>query len=580
MKFLKNARHLKFSSLKIKEKVRLLFLVILSIYLVGAFLLFSVVLREQIFAYAIENNKKAIATVGTNLTSEIEKINNFSRQLLINKELVNYLEGDPNKKLNDYIDAANRIYELQNAYADAVASSVLVFRTDGNYMTVGRGVTYVDEDLIDTPNWLGPIQGKKGGYILSVNGNGAFRTSYNKTIISMIRIVNDTNNNAVRGMLAVNFPLETFEKTYQEAIGGGRHFAYLDENGELLCSDQAFEASKLSFVGRNETGIYTSEGFFKKTVYAYQKIPNSEFVLVSYEDVSVFQQVGKEIYVAVILLFLFTVFVIIVIGAFISVYITTPINKLVESMSSVKDGWLRRVSIHNSDDEIGLLKDSYNSMLVSTNELIEQLIDKEKSIRQAEIELLQEQIKPHFLYNTLEMIASLSVDAKREEIYDALETLGSFYRQFLSKGNSEVTLKTEISIVSDYLKIQKMRYGDIFDVSYHIEEKCNSQKVPKLLLQPLVENCIYHGIRPKGERGYIHIMSRMIDEEMILEISDNGVGMSGEQLQTILNGETTSFGLKKTVERFQYYAGNKGRFEVTTDEGEGFRIVFYLKIEP
>lgn len=133
--------------------------------------------------------------------------------------------------------------------------------------------------------------------------------------------------------------------------------------------------------------------------------------------------------------------------------------------------------------------------------------------------------------------------------------LGDFYRGYLSKGKNEIPLREEIEMVKSYLEIQKLRYGDIFEVEYEIDEKLLNILVPKLILQPLVENSIYHGIRLKGEKGIIKISVYKEKDRAHIVVFDTGVGMSEKQLQDIMNDEGggKSFGLKSTIERIQYY---------------------------
>ncbi len=569
-------RHVKemFSEMKLKHKVRFLFLVILTIYLVALFLIFAFVLRKQIYAYAIENNKKSIYTIGSSLTAEIEKVNNYSRLLLTNQRVLSYLTGQPDQNLSDYSNAIYGIYDIQNAYPEA--SSVFVFRNDGSYLTVGKGVTYVDEELFRSEEWMKEINEKDGGFVLRVNGDGVFRTAYNKEVVSLIRNINDVDTIEKVGILAVNFPLSVMEATYEDSLGNGKHFAYMDNKGNIICRD--VESAKFDNIkiGSEKFNEKMEGGFFNKTIYCYYKVPKTSFILISYEEISLAENISREVTLSLIFIILLTGLVLIGIGTFISVYITTPIQKLVDSMSYVKDGWLRRVSIKGSNDEIGLLKNSYNEMLVETNRLIEQLVNKEKYIRRAEIDILQEQIKPHFLYNTIEMIAGLSLDGSRDEVYDALETLGSFYRKFLSKGSNEVTLDKELEIVKDYLKIQKLRYGDIFTDEYAIDEGCLHLQLPKLILQPLVENSLYHGIRLKGEKGIIKISVYKKETQAYVEIYDNGIGMTNSELEHLMDDNGKNFGFKKTIERFQYFAGTKGSYRVESKEGEFTRVILCL----
>jgi two-component system sensor histidine kinase YesM len=181
----------------------------------------------------------------------------------------------------------------------------------------------------------------------------------------------------------------------------------------------------------------------------------------------------------------------------------------------------------------------------------------------------------------------MDMDSGAENVHSALETLGSFYRNFLSKGDREVPFEKEISIIKDYLALQKLRYGDIFEDVYDIAEDTLDFVIPKLILQPIVENSIYHGIRLTGEKGIISIKSRLIDDDLHVWVKDTGVGMTKEQIDRIMSGEageelepgtvpTESFGLWGTVERIRYFCGKKDIVRIESELGEYTEIEFTI----
>ena len=241
-------------------------------------------------------------------------------------------------------------------------------------------------------------------------------------------------------------------------------------------------------------------------------------------------------------------------------------------------GWLKRIEEEMPENEIGRLAESYNSMIDYLNELFERLLKEEENMRNAEMRVLQEQIKPHFLYNTLETISYIAMQENATEACDALETMGSFYRNFLSKGNREIPFEKELRITRDYLSLQKLRYGESFTDEYEIEDDALDCMVPKLILQPLVENCIYHGVRLKGELCLIRITARMMQDELHVWIYDTGVGMSEEQIAKVMSTEKCEeqdpisvqggFGLAGTIDRIRYYCNNEDVVRIRSEVGE------------
>ena len=252
-----------------------------------------------------------------------------------------------------------------------------------------------------------------------------------------------------------------------------------------------------------------------------------------------------------------------------------------------QEGKLEKIDAGMAQNELGMLEEGYNNMITHVNELIASLIEKEKTLQKAEMRVLHEQIKPHFLYNSLETIGYLAMDAGAENVYTALETLGSFYRNFLSKGDREIPLKKEICIVQDYLSLQKLRYGDILKDEYDIAEDTKECIIPKLILQPLVENSIYHGIRLKGEEGTIRITSRLVDGALHVTVRDTGVGMEQEVIDRMLaSGRenagsknedlSESFGLWGTIERIRCFCDNDDVVRIRSEVGEYTEIEFIL----
>jgi two-component system sensor histidine kinase YesM len=226
-------------------------------------------------------------------------------------------------------------------------------------------------------------------------------------------------------------------------------------------------------------------------------------------------------------------------------------------------------------------------MIDYMNELFERLLQEEEDIRKAEMMVLHEQIKPHFLYNTLETIRYLAIQENAVQARDALETLGSFYRNFLSKGKREIPFQNELRIIQDYLSLQKLRYGDSFTDEYEIEEETLDFMVPKLILQPLVENSIYHGIKLKGEPCIIRITAKMSEEGLHIFIYDTGIGISEEQIRKVLEGEREEhdetvrtspggFGLAGTIDRIRYYCNKEDVVSIRSEMGEYTEIELFI----
>lgn len=564
-----------FLSRKLKQKVRILFSALLLVYFLVFAVLYNVVLRGSLSEYIKETNKNTLLSIGSNLNTEIDNISTLSILVMENTHILAYLRGTDGRESASAFNALSSIYGITTSFKNI--SSAYIMKENGEYIDIANEVTKVDTKQVLSDTWQKEVKEKAGAYTIRINGDGAFETLSGNTVISFIRQINDVNTQKPLGTLVVNCSVNLLENTYSEIADSSKKFGYFNGEGVYICGGSVFSAA-------DKIDIYKQPDFFveqaghNEMMYYYQ-IPNTPLVAAEYEKINYLKYFSVQSLMLIFAVILLTACVVVLLGVFISYYITGPIERLVVSMNQVKEGWLKRVSIKLPDDEIGHLKDSYNMMLVEINQLIGELVENEKNLQKAELEALQEQIKPHFLYNTLDTIGYLSLESRGEETYDAIETLGNFYRKFLSKGSREITIREEIQIVKDYLKLQKLRYDDIFEDEYETDEKVLMVCVPKLILQPLVENSLYHGIRLKGERGKIKITAAKEHGNIKISIYDTGIGMTEEQISKLMLGEGRSFGLRRTIERIQNYYNEADVYVIKSEVGYYCEVILRFPME-
>lgn len=242
-----------------------------------------------------------------------------------------------------------------------------------------------------------------------------------------------------------------------------------------------------------------------------------------------------------------------------SKYISNPVNKLAELMSSVEKGD-RTVNFDvRYDDEIGRLGTSFNNMVKEIHRLIDDVYVKKYMLKDAEFEALKAQVNPHFLYNILESINWMARMRHCDDISDMIMTLGKFLRYSISTKGDIVTIAEDMKQVGNYLKLQKMRYGDKFTVKIHIDEEIYDNKILKLLVQPIVENAIVHGIEPKMGNGLIIINGYRDENNICIDIMDDGVGMNNSSKST---GE--GLGMNNVDKRIKIHYGEEYGLSVGT----------------
>lgn len=266
--------------------------------------------------------------------------------------------------------------------------------------------------------------------------------------------------------------------------------------------------------------------------------------------------------------------------------LTNPIFKLKRLMKQAESGDLTVRFNFQHNDEIGELGQSFNHMIARIDQLIQMVYVEQENKRTAEMKSLQEQIKPHFLYNTLDTISWMARDYDAEDIVRLVDALTNMFRIGLSHGKDIITVKEEITHVSNYLYIQKIRYKDKLNYVIHVDESLYAIEVPKLILQPLVENAIYHGVKAKRGGGTITITGVPEGENLVFTVQDNGAGMPQEKVEELnrrmsersVLDEQKSFGLFYIRERIQLCYGKGYGVHVESTLGEGTRVTITLPL--
>lgn len=557
----------------LNKKVKYLFLFIIGLYVLVFIGIYVFFVQKSLVDYTKQSNMNTMISIGNNLNAEIESIDNMSQLMMTDGDVVAFLKTNQPKEMAVSRPAIQTIYEISNLFHNV--SSVFIFREDLQYINSGIGVNQLDMKILQKS--MKELQKRAGGYVVSVDVNGAIERNVDGPVVSLMRIINDLESQKPIGVIIINLDVRMLDRTYSNMDTQGKNFFFFDESLRALSEH---EPPKIFEQLQIHDSKYEQKEVAKDYILSYYKVDDTPFVLASYEKIRFGEVITDEAWRIVLIVLVMTLAAILMIGFFITTSITHPIERLAEAMSTVKTGWLRRVSLTLPNDEIGYLKNSYNMMLVEINELIEELLEKEKSIQKAEMRVLQEQIKPHFLYNTLDTIGYVALTETPEATYDAIDTLGKFYRQFLNQGGRDIALKDEVDIIRHYLKLQRLRYGDIFEDRYIVDADVENIRIPKLILQPLVENALYHGIRPKGEPCTIMVMAYQKEKVLYIQVEDSGVGMTEEQVKNLESGsDENSFGFKGTMDRLRYYYHVEDVYTIISVEGEFTRIQLELPLK-
>lgn len=291
------------------------------------------------------------------------------------------------------------------------------------------------------------------------------------------------------------------------------------------------------------------------------------------------------VYCAIVLILI--LILVIVLAIMITKGIIKPIQELSEVAQQVSQGdFSARVDV-DTDDEVAVLADSINIMTESIEGFVRKIKEDERKMRQADLRLLQEQINPHFLYNTLDTIVWLIEGNDPDNAVNMVVSLSEFFRLVLSKGKEYITIQEEEMHIKSYLEIQQVRYRDILEYEIHIAPELYQYRILKLTLQPLVENSLYHGIKYKRAKGRIIVTGTMSEDKVYLKVEDNGVGMEPEELENLRNEITKpckdtgkGFGLANVNERIRMNFGAQYGMTIDSEPGKGTRVEIVIPAVP
>ncbi len=559
--------------MSLQQKTLLMLIILLLFFCMMFMIATSIIIKKTEDDFKIRTSETAVSNVVSTIRASLVNYNYLSRLIMVNDRVVSFLKAAETDRDKIY-EARRGIYEIQNLYS--YIDSVYIFRNDGKYVSTGIGEYFIDMNSAERSK----ILDARGTTVISINGNGTIKKNKGTPFLTMSRAIYDIQSQKLLGILIMNISSNAFDDTLTLQNSSG--MCILDSAGTLLCGNKEIGA------------LYDSDYNSDSMVYKNIRIGDERKTLTGRLAVKPLvvlcaSGIGAEalprdtIYALMLTL---TAFILsgTVCAWFITVNIARPIRNLSAAMERTRSsGWLKKFDTEMPNNEIGRLAESYNSMIEYLNELFNRLLENEKNVRKAEIRVLQEQIKPHFLYNTLETISYMAVQEQATKVHDALETLGSFYRNFLSKGDREIPLKRELRITQDYLSLQKLRYGNIFEDVYILDDTTLDCMIPKLILQPLVENCIYHGVRLKGEKCVIRITTSMEEDGLHIIVYDSGVGMSTEQITNVLEASEvdgvqirSGFGLCGTISRIRYYYDCKNVVQIRSDPGEYTEIEIYI----
>ncbi|SEW19577.1 sensor histidine kinase [[Clostridium] fimetarium] len=546
--------------------------------------------------YLINNTTKQTATM---FNSRLEIILNQYNKLGDNLSLwrlVNdrYSSENSAQKYDDIIEIYNKMDEIYSNNGE-IMDSIYFENSHGTVVQIYKDMVY-DKASADLGSYNLNQNPENYGYIwINNHEDSIFKTKIPRNVITIVQKLKNLKNEEI-GTMILNLKSNYFEKLLNQVeISENGYAMLLSEDGYMISDvvdekfmltkeeqDLLLQQAQVNTVNTEIKGTNSNQNMF--LYYAPLKVNNWYLVsVVPYNDL---MSSSRQLAYVLTLIIIIVLVVAIIISAFLATLITRPIEKLSKQVIEFQTNPNVEFEV-KSGYELTTLANGLSSLKMSVEKLLDQVRIEQEQKAKLKLLMLQAQIQPHFLYNTLASINQLINLKENSKASKMCEALSKFYRLGLSNGKDIISVKEEIEHIKNYLFIQKYRYEKDFEYSINIAENIMDMNILKLSLQPLVENAIYHGIKNKEDIGMIVISGYKAENTMILEIFDDGCGMTEDELKQIrenansLSNEVmdSGFGIYNVSSRLKLFFGNEAQLMFDSSKGVYTQVKIIIPLD-
>lgn len=587
-----------FKSLKIK----------LIVYFMSIFVIISISIslyyyynqKQSIESNTIKNSYDSINYLLNNVDKQLKLCDKLADWIYINRDIGRILSRDYNGDKNKYnidIPVVQRLLEdtVGSSSIGGYISSLIIMGDNGVVLSIGIDSDWIDKEELKNALWFKDAMDKNG----RVYWNGIIENpatiKHDKYIIPIVRPVIFADTRKKIGWCMIGFKPDLISDVFENyELSSNQSIFIIDQKGTCIFhNDPMYIGKQLKQYDFIDTVLLESSGNFntyldnKKTLVSFLKSNYSGMTIVnilSYEQLEEQKRMVKRVTISIILL---SILISSTFTVFLSSRLTKPLINLLNRMKCISSGDFTRDPSLEGSDEMGILGKGINDMAENLDKLMKQLLKKEEEKKKLEFKMLQSQINPHFIYNTLNSIKLMATIQGADGIREMVSALGLLLKE-VSKGTSEkITLREEIKLVESYVYIQKIRRKGMIRMHYDIpDESILDYKILKFTLQPIIENAIFHGLEPKKGIGNIKIEIREENDRIIISIEDDGIGMSKQRINEILLGnnkkkstEFSSIGIKNIDERLKLIYGQQYGLKLKSKKGKYTRVSIIIPKE-
>ena len=551
-------------------------------------------IRIQVATLSNQQSDKVLDHIEHQVDHSVGRIFRLSDQLVSMDRLHDFLlkESSENSSMRDEDDFLDkRLQDLALIYDDVVSIFAfdLPLENPNRYISNHKNVLFNEENPIAGQQWY--IEALSAGGAIVINSphlQNFIKRNY-IWVVSFSRQINNRVNGEIEGILLIDINIDEIKDICIKNSTDTHYYFLLDSDGSIIFHPR----EELIYSGLLEEPV---DAIIKEKKSAFQTVINnrnriysvrqeilSGWKIVAVTDVNRLYLPFKPptrflvLWLVPGLLFLFFI------SRLISSRILHPIHSLRESMKKVKEGQFDITVDVPEYDEIGALARDFNVMIRKIRDLLTLYNNEQQKLRISDFRALQSQINPHFLYNTLDSVIWMTAKNRKDEAIEMISSLSKMLRQGLSSNKSLVSLEEEYEHARQYCIIQKIRYMDQLEYSLELAENCQSTLVPRLILQPIIENALYHGIVDWDDGCEIRVKSRVKGKFLEIIVSDNGKGADIPNLQKHLEEESMdsarkSVGLKNINDRLKILFGENAGMSFRSGRYEGLDVILQIPL--
>lgn len=571
----------------------MLLISILPLVMIGVFTFYFS--SSKVSNEYVANSSKNLKQLSDNIDNNIRQMEMISMLTLTDTDAQRCLRRIKNQ---DYV-----IYNQDTEKIQQLLTSMNILRNDisGIYMYVGRFLYYhnlFDMSIVkvdvENEEWYKKVIGKNGGKVLFPTHKPFYEKNKEKYVFSLSRAVINIGSKECLGVVVIDSNFSLIKdlcknddiSTWTEIIDEEDRVIYSTNENEIGAKI-ALDQDTLVRIRNGRNGYFTADIQNQKVFLNYYTSSYTGWKTIQFVPLKTMMKTTDTIGMFILMTALVCIVAIIILTVLIAGNLSRPIINLNNIIKEVGKGNFVHHFTVKRKDEIGQLARGVEEMIIDLQSLIKRTTQSQLKQKEAEFKALQNQINPHFLYNTLESINMKAILNDQLEIAEMVSTLGRLFKLSINKGEAIVKLQHELEHVEEYMKIQKMRYQEKIDYHINFDSRLRELYTIKLILQPIVENAIYHGLENKATDGMIIIDGKIIENSILISIHDNGIGMENEELGRIqkviksleqVDSKMKNIGIKNVNDRLKLYFGEQYGLSIESVKGEGTTVHMKLPV--